>query len=104
MEEEAGEAAQRQERVDHVGCHGGALAAAVDRRQHHLESEEGTGGEEVGQQRGFGESLLHAVRHRSPLAAAALEGRVAGGRRRGGVERWRVDLGGRVVDSYADSF
>lgn len=61
VEEEAGEAAEGEEGVDHVGGDGGALAVGVDRRQHHLEGEEGSGGEEVGKEGGFRERFLHAA-------------------------------------------
>lgn len=105
VEEEAGEAAEGEEGVDHVGGDGGALAAGVDRRQHHLEGEEGSGGEEVGEEGGFGERFLHAARDGAALAAAGGEGRDDGGRRRGGVERrWRRRRGfGGCVDPNADS-
>lgn len=69
MEEKARQSTKTEQSVDHVVGYGGAFAVGVYRREDHLEGEEGAGREEVGQERGFGESLLDAARHCSPFPA-----------------------------------
>lgn len=53
VEEEAGESAEGEKGVNHESADGGAEAVSGDRREEHLERQEGSGGKEVDEHRRF---------------------------------------------------
>lgn len=60
VEEEAGEGAEAEQRLDHQRAHRGARAVAGSGGEQQLEGEKGAGGEEVDEHGGLGEGFLHA--------------------------------------------
>lgn len=96
VEEEAGGGAEAEEDDDHGGADRRAGAVAHDRREEHLEGEEGAGGEKVDEERGLGEGLLHSLGDDRPSPAGGRVGRRGRWAGRGVAGRGRV--GGREVE------